>query len=136
MHIPAQYVLNENPFTARFYTELRSRGERRDAQFGGLLADLGANPSAALVSGDFNSTGAMGELRPLFDRLTSANTANRSIYPTSWYAVCSRCGSSTDHAGGGRPHERTSGSTRPLRPPRPVADDQSRGDSLSRTGVS
>ncbi|WP_061295652.1 endonuclease/exonuclease/phosphatase family protein [Herbidospora cretacea] len=86
VHIPAQYVLNENPFTASFHTELRSRGERRDAQFGALLADLAANPSAALVSGDFNSTGAMGELRPLFDRLTSANTANRSIYPTSWYA--------------------------------------------------
>ncbi|WP_062352217.1 endonuclease/exonuclease/phosphatase family protein [Herbidospora yilanensis] len=86
VHVPAQYVLNENPFTARFYTELRGRGERRAAQFGGLLADLAANPAAALVSGDFNSTGAMGELRPLFDRLTSANTANRAIYPTSWYA--------------------------------------------------
>nr|WP_062330576.1 endonuclease/exonuclease/phosphatase family protein [Herbidospora sakaeratensis] len=86
VHIPAQYVLNENPFTPRFYTELRSRSDRRDAQFRGLLADLAANPSPALVSGDFNSTGAMGELRPLFDRLTSANTANRSPFPTSWYA--------------------------------------------------
>ncbi|WP_066361845.1 endonuclease/exonuclease/phosphatase family protein [Herbidospora mongoliensis] len=81
VHIPVQAVLNVNPFAG-----LRSRSSHRDAQFRGLHADLDANPHAALVSGDFNSTGAMGEMRPLFDRMASANAADDSLYPTSWYA--------------------------------------------------
>ncbi|GIH25185.1 hypothetical protein Aph01nite_34950 [Acrocarpospora phusangensis] len=86
VHIPAQYVLNENPFGERFYTELRSRSARRDVQFGSLRQDVEANRNAVLVSGDFNSTSAMGEMAWLFDRLSDANDANPSLYPASWYA--------------------------------------------------
>ncbi|WP_214107655.1 endonuclease/exonuclease/phosphatase family protein [Acrocarpospora catenulata] len=86
VHIPAQAVLNENPFLASFYTELRDRSSRRDAQYQGLRADLDRNRNPVLVSGDFNTTAAMGELTWLSDHLTSANEVNSSLYPTSWYA--------------------------------------------------
>ncbi|GAB1817677.1 endonuclease/exonuclease/phosphatase family protein [Herbidospora sp. RD11066] len=81
VHIPVQAVLDVNPFAG-----LRDRSARRDGEFRELHADLDARPNPALVSGDFNSTGAMGEMRPLFDRMTSANTVTDAIYPTSWYA--------------------------------------------------
>jgi endonuclease/exonuclease/phosphatase (EEP) superfamily protein YafD len=86
VHIPAQYVPGDNPLARCFYGELSRRWRRRREQFAGLLADLEANRGPALVTGDFNSTGAMGEMRPLCRRLSSANRASRRRYLSSWPA--------------------------------------------------
>ncbi|GAA2899357.1 endonuclease/exonuclease/phosphatase family protein [Streptosporangium fragile] len=86
VHIPTQYMLDENPLTPEFYTRLRDRDARRGAQFRGLEADLGANRNATVVTGDFNSTYAMGDLRWLFHRLSSANRASRRPHLASWPA--------------------------------------------------
>ncbi|GGO10495.1 hypothetical protein GCM10010116_21070 [Microbispora rosea subsp. aerata] len=86
VHIPTQYMLDENPLTPRFYTALRGRAAAREAQFRGLEEDLAGNDRPVVVAGDFNSTGAMGEMRPLFDRLSSADRAGDSLMPASWPA--------------------------------------------------
>ncbi|WP_432934440.1 endonuclease/exonuclease/phosphatase family protein [Microbispora sp. CA-135349] len=86
VHIPTQYMLDENPFASRFYTALRGRAAARQAQFRGLEEDLAGNHRPVVVAGDFNSTGAMGEMRGLFDRLSSADRAGDSLMPTSWPA--------------------------------------------------
>ena len=86
VHIPAQYLGEDNPLTRRFYTGLRDRNSQRRAQFRKLHADLAANPNPRLVTGDFNSTGAMGDLRWLFKHLASANRAARRFWLSSWPA--------------------------------------------------
>lgn len=86
VHIPTQYVLGDNPFRRSFYTGLRDRHRSRTTHLRKLRADLAANPCAALVSGDFNSTAAMGELRWLLRRLRCANRAAREWWPASWPA--------------------------------------------------
>ncbi|MEU8272372.1 endonuclease/exonuclease/phosphatase family protein [Sphaerisporangium sp. NPDC049002] len=85
VHIPTQYMLDENPLTSRFYSELRGRNAARKAQFHGLAADVDANGNAIVVSGDFNTTGAMGDLRWLSGRLSGTDDA-RHLYPASWPA--------------------------------------------------
>jgi endonuclease/exonuclease/phosphatase (EEP) superfamily protein YafD len=87
VHIPVQYVPGDRPFAGGFRTELRSRHSARAAQFDGLAADLDAGHQLVVVAGDFNSTGAMGEMRGLFARLTPANRAMRHPYPASWPAT-------------------------------------------------
>ncbi|MFC4586672.1 endonuclease/exonuclease/phosphatase family protein [Sphaerisporangium corydalis] len=86
VHIPAQYKVGDNPFTSRFYADLRGRDALRRAQYRGLGADVGANGNPLLVAGDFNTTAAMGDLRGLPSRLTDAGRAAASLYPASWPA--------------------------------------------------
>jgi endonuclease/exonuclease/phosphatase (EEP) superfamily protein YafD len=86
VHIPAQFLGEDNPLAAGFYAGLRDRNRKRRAQFEKLHAELAVNPNPVLVSGDFNSTGAMGDLRWLFRHLTSANHAARRLWPASWPA--------------------------------------------------
>lgn len=86
VHIPTQYMLDENPLTSKFYSELHGRDAARKAQFRGLAADVEANRNAILVSGDFNTTGAMGDIQWLSDRLSRADD-DRRLYPASWPAT-------------------------------------------------
>ncbi|GGL17917.1 hypothetical protein Sme01_55790 [Sphaerisporangium melleum] len=86
VHIPTQYMLDENPLTSAFYTKLRARDAARRAQFDGLRADVAANPGPVLVSGDFNSTAAMGDMGWLFGRLSAANRAAGDLHLGSWPA--------------------------------------------------
>ena len=86
VHIPVQYVGTDNLLTREFYTRLRDRNTTRKAVFHSLYTDLAANQNMVLVTGDFNSTGAMGDLTWLFRNLTSANHAGRRLWPTTWPA--------------------------------------------------
>lgn len=86
VHIPTQYMLDENPLTSKFYSELYGRNAARKAQFHGLETDVDANLNAILVSGDFNTTGAMGDIQWLSRRLSGAND-DRHLYPASWPAA-------------------------------------------------
>jgi endonuclease/exonuclease/phosphatase (EEP) superfamily protein YafD len=86
VHIPVQYVGADRLLTREFYAQLRRRDESRKAQFQSLHSDLGSHRNMVLVTGDFNSTGAMGDLTWLFRNLTSANRAGRRLWPTSWPA--------------------------------------------------
>jgi endonuclease/exonuclease/phosphatase (EEP) superfamily protein YafD len=86
VHIPVQYLGTDNVLTREFYAQLRDRNKTRKAQFQSLYADLTANQNMVLVTGDFNSTGAMGDLAWLFRNLNSANHAARRLWPSSWPA--------------------------------------------------
>jgi endonuclease/exonuclease/phosphatase (EEP) superfamily protein YafD len=86
VHIPVQYVGTDNVLTRGFYAQLRDRDRARKAQFQSLHADLAANRNMVVVTGDFNSTGAMGDLAWLFRNLSSANHAARRLLPSSWPA--------------------------------------------------
>ncbi|MDG4799936.1 endonuclease/exonuclease/phosphatase family protein [Micromonospora sp. WMMD980] len=82
VHLPVQVNLAPR----RFLGYVRERDRARRAQLAGLRADLAANPGPVLVAGDFNTTAAMGDLRPLRDRLRDAADANADVYPASWPA--------------------------------------------------
>ncbi|MBP2327020.1 endonuclease/exonuclease/phosphatase (EEP) superfamily protein YafD [Kibdelosporangium banguiense] len=84
VHIPVQYAPGDNVLRPSFYTRLRERNMKRLKHFRGLEADVAANPNAVLVSGDFNSTGAMRDMRRLFSRLSCANQVARHVFPWSW----------------------------------------------------
>ena len=86
VHIPAQYVGSDKLLTRDFLSQLHGRNSARRHEFDALHADVAANPNPVLVTGDFNSTGAMGELRRLFRQLRSANHAARRLWPASWPA--------------------------------------------------
>lgn len=86
VHIPAQYVRDDKLLSRHFFTQLRDRNGTRRYEFDALRADVAANPNPVLVTGDFNSTGAMGELRWLGKHLRSANYAARQLFPGSWPA--------------------------------------------------
>ncbi|SBT43268.1 endonuclease/exonuclease/phosphatase family protein [Micromonospora auratinigra] len=80
VHLPVQVNLAPQ----RFLGYVRERDAARRAQLAGLRADLAANPNPVLVAGDFNTTAAMGDLRPLRDRLRDAADAGSDVYPASW----------------------------------------------------
>lgn len=80
VHLPVQVNLAPR----RFLGYVRERDAARRAQLAGLRADLAANPHPVLVAGDFNTTAAMGDLRPLRDRLRDAADAGSDVYPASW----------------------------------------------------
>jgi endonuclease/exonuclease/phosphatase (EEP) superfamily protein YafD len=86
VHIPVQYVGTDNLLSREFYTRLRDRNATRKAVFRDLHADLTSHHNMVLVTGDFNSTGAMGDLTWLFTNLHCANHAARRRWPTSWPA--------------------------------------------------
>lgn len=81
MPIPLDLV---NPLSARFHEQLRLRAQARDRQYTALEHDVAGNHNPILVAGDFNTSPAMGDIRPLADRLNDAASANRSLYPASW----------------------------------------------------
>jgi endonuclease/exonuclease/phosphatase (EEP) superfamily protein YafD len=81
MPIPLDLV---SPLSARFHEQLRLRAAARDRQFTALERDVHGNDNPILVAGDFNTSPAMGELRPLAGELDDAAGANRSLYPASW----------------------------------------------------
>lgn len=86
VHIPVQYVGGDKLLTREFYARLRDRNIARGARFASLRADLVANRNMVLVTGDFNSTGAMGDMGWLLANLHCANHAARRLLPASWPA--------------------------------------------------
>ncbi|SCG73710.1 endonuclease/exonuclease/phosphatase family protein [Micromonospora coxensis] len=80
VHLPVQ--LNLAP--RRFLGFVAERDAARRAQLRALEADVAANPHPVLVGGDFNTTPAMGDLRPLRDRLRDAADASAAGYPATW----------------------------------------------------
>ncbi|MGB2570629.1 endonuclease/exonuclease/phosphatase family protein [Micromonospora citrea] len=82
VHLPVQ--LNLAP--RRFLGFVAERDAARRAQLRALEADVAANPHPVLVGGDFNTTPAMGDLRPLRDLLRDAADASDAGYPATWPA--------------------------------------------------
>jgi endonuclease/exonuclease/phosphatase (EEP) superfamily protein YafD len=83
VHIPVQVDLEP---TTRFLDYVRERDGARRTQFRGLESDVAANPHPVLVAGDFNTSPAMDDLRPLRTTLHDAAAADGSVYPASWPA--------------------------------------------------
>lgn len=86
VHIPVQLDGDRSPLTGRFYSVIREQAARREASWRALSTDLDANQAPAFVSGDFNSTAAMGELDVLRDRLTEDEVTSGGLYPSTWDA--------------------------------------------------
>ncbi|MDX2542804.1 endonuclease/exonuclease/phosphatase family protein [Streptomyces sp. WI04-05B] len=84
VHIPVQVDMRESFLTPAFYRVIHDREAARRAQYKGLLDDIGANRNPLLVAGDFNTTAAMGDLRPLRSKLDDAADHGGSVLPISW----------------------------------------------------
>ena len=80
-HIPTPVEPNPSSFRPSAMSEAH---DTRQATLRALAADLAGNPRPAMLSGDFNTSPAMGLLRMVPDRLRDVSSALRSVYPTSW----------------------------------------------------
>ncbi|MFI6929795.1 endonuclease/exonuclease/phosphatase family protein [Streptomyces sp. NPDC050287] len=84
VHIPVQVDMRESLLSPAFYRTIHDREAARRAQYRGLLDDVRANRNPLLVAGDFNTTAAMGDLRPLRSKLDDAADHGGSLWPLSW----------------------------------------------------
>uniref|UniRef100_A0AAU2V2A0 Endonuclease/exonuclease/phosphatase family protein n=1 Tax=Streptomyces sp. NBC_00003 TaxID=2903608 RepID=A0AAU2V2A0_9ACTN len=85
VHIPVQLTVM-NPLGAAFFRDMRRRHRARLREYDALVADLLANPHPFLVSGDFNTSAAIGDIRRMPRAARDAIGANRSLFPASWHA--------------------------------------------------
>jgi endonuclease/exonuclease/phosphatase (EEP) superfamily protein YafD len=84
VHIPVQVDMRQGMLSPAFYRTIHDREAARRAQYRGLLDDTSANRNPLLVAGDFNTTAAMGDLRPLRSKLADASDHGGSLLPLSW----------------------------------------------------
>ncbi len=67
-----------------FLSDLRMRFHERQVQFRLLQADLRENPQDIYISGDFNTTVPMGDMRPLLRRYQDSSTVSDTFFPRTW----------------------------------------------------
>jgi len=85
VHIPVQLRL-VSPLSAEFYRAMRQRAADREREYEGLAADVAACDRPALISGDFNTSPAIGDVRRIARLGTDAVQLAGRLYPTSWQA--------------------------------------------------
>ncbi|PVC73238.1 endonuclease/exonuclease/phosphatase family protein [Streptomyces sp. CS081A] len=85
VHIPVQLTVM-NPLRPAFFRDMRRRAAARDREYAALVADLRDNPHPVLVTGDFNTSAAIGDIRRMPRSLRDAIGACRSLCPASWNA--------------------------------------------------
>ncbi|MFF5708265.1 endonuclease/exonuclease/phosphatase family protein [Streptomyces sp. NPDC012756] len=85
VHIPVQLTVM-NPLRPAFFRDMRRRAAARDREYAALVADLRGNPHPVLVTGDFNTSAAIGDIRRMPRSLRDAVGACRSVLPASWNA--------------------------------------------------
>ncbi|WP_369146427.1 endonuclease/exonuclease/phosphatase family protein [Streptomyces sp. R44] len=85
VHIPVQLTVM-NPLRPAFLRDMRRRAAARDREYAALVADLRSNPHPVLVTGDFNTSAAIGDIRRMPRTLRDAIGACRSVLPASWNA--------------------------------------------------
>lgn len=84
VHMPIQIIIEKNWFSADFYDEIRRRHFIRAEEFRALTADVADNPLPLVVAGDFNTSPAMGDNRPLLDVTEDAASFSDMLYPATW----------------------------------------------------
>ncbi|HEX8344980.1 MAG TPA: endonuclease/exonuclease/phosphatase family protein, partial [Actinoplanes sp.] len=87
VHVTVPVDAHRNPLTPSFYSLIAERQRQRERQFRILRNDLRDNPHPRLVSGDLNTSPAMGDLRRLGGGLVDAAAASRSPFLASWPAA-------------------------------------------------
>ncbi|WP_188266609.1 endonuclease/exonuclease/phosphatase family protein [Streptomyces sp. CBMA291] len=85
VHIPVQLTVM-NPLRPAFFRDMRRRAAARDREYAALVADLRDNPYPVLVTGDFNTSAAIGDIRRMPRSLRDAIGSCRSVLPASWNA--------------------------------------------------
>ncbi|WP_328942634.1 endonuclease/exonuclease/phosphatase family protein [Streptomyces sp. NBC_00250] len=91
VHIPVQLTVM-NPLRPAFLRDMRRRAAARDREYTALVADLRDNPHPVLVTGDFNTSAAIGDIRRMrgtrgaHGSLRDAIGVCRSLCPASWNA--------------------------------------------------
>lgn len=94
VHIPVQLTVM-NPLRPAFLRDMRRRAAARDREYTALVDDLRGNPHPLLVSGDFNTSAAIGDIRRMRPprgrrgapgALRDAIGACGSLCPASWNA--------------------------------------------------
>jgi endonuclease/exonuclease/phosphatase family metal-dependent hydrolase len=85
-HVPVQLDADASPLSAEFYRQIRQRAVLRDASWRALTRDVAGNGQPLLISGDLNTTAAMGDLRRLAAVATELLPTGGSPYPVSWPA--------------------------------------------------
>ncbi|WP_282694255.1 endonuclease/exonuclease/phosphatase family protein [Streptomyces sp. CC208A] len=84
VHIPVQLDIERDWLSRDFYRVVRDTDAVRKEHYAALLADARANPYPLLISGDFNTTPAMGDLDGLRGAFEDAASASSSVLPVSW----------------------------------------------------
>lgn len=86
VHIPVQLDVLRSPLNPGFYRVIRDSDRARRDHYAALRRDAAANPRPVLISGDFNTTPAMGDLDGLRASFRDALPASGSFLPGTWKA--------------------------------------------------
>ncbi|PCG86415.1 Tat pathway signal protein [Streptomyces sp. WZ.A104] len=84
VHIPVQLDIERSWLSPGFYRVVRDTDAVRKEHYAALLRDARANPHPLLISGDFNTTPAMGDLDGLRGEFRDALPAGSSFLPGTW----------------------------------------------------
>ncbi|MER5311004.1 endonuclease/exonuclease/phosphatase family protein [Streptomyces sp. NPDC002773] len=84
VHVPVQLDIERSWFSPAFYGVVRDTDPVRKEHFAALLSDARANPHPLLISGDFNTTPAMGDLKGLREAFRDTLPASSSFLPGTW----------------------------------------------------
>ncbi|MFG3351213.1 endonuclease/exonuclease/phosphatase family protein [Streptomyces sp. NPDC048001] len=86
VHVPVQLDVHRSVLSSGFYRVVRDRDAQRREHYRALLEDARANRNPVLISGDFNTTPAMGDLRGLRSAFRDALPASSGLLPGTWDA--------------------------------------------------
>ncbi|MCQ6554358.1 endonuclease/exonuclease/phosphatase family protein [Streptomyces sp. C10-9-1] len=86
VHVPVQLDVHRSVLSGGFYRVVRDRDAQRREHYEALLEDARANRNPVLISGDFNTTPAMGDLRGLRSAFRDALPASSGLLPGTWDA--------------------------------------------------
>lgn len=84
VHIPVQLDIERSWLSPDFYRVVRDTDAVRKEHYAALLRNARANPHPLLISGDFNTTPAMGDLEGLRGAFRDALPASSSFLPGTW----------------------------------------------------
>ena len=84
VHMPIQIIIERDWLSAEFYDQIYRRHHIRAEEYRALRADVLANPNALVISGDFNTSQAMGDNRDLLEVTTDATKFSAMMYPVTW----------------------------------------------------
>ncbi|MFJ8657619.1 endonuclease/exonuclease/phosphatase family protein [Streptomyces sp. NPDC093795] len=84
VHVPVQLDIERSWLSPGFYGVVRDTDPVRKEHYAALLSDARANPHPLLISGDFNTTPAMGDLRGLREAFRDTLPASSSFLPGTW----------------------------------------------------
>ena len=84
VHVPVQIDPNLLNSPLDLLNDMKIRFDERETAYTKLQKDLELNKNEFIISGDFNSTKAMGKIHPLLEYANDGISASNILFPATW----------------------------------------------------